>query len=166
MWRDVDLARRRLHVRRTFHGMNDGETGVFALVSAQNHERPIWLAVAAVDALERHRANQDAARRKAREAWEEHGLVFSTAIGTPLDSNNIRERSFRKLLEKAKLEPMRFHTLRHSAASLLLAEGVPVKVVSEMLGHTDVATTLRIYAHVLEGSQGQATSIMDKLFGA
>ena len=59
---------------------------------------------------------------------------------------------------------MRFHNLRHSAASLLLAEGVPVKVVSEMLGHSDVATTLRIYAHVLEGAQEQATSIMEKLF--
>jgi site-specific recombinase XerD len=49
---------------------------------------------------------------------------------------------------------------------LLLAEGVPVKVVSEMLGHSDVATTLRIYAHVIEGAQEQATSIMDRLFQA
>ena len=61
---------------------------------------------------------------------------------------------------------MRIHDLRHSAASLLLADGVPVKVVSEMLGHADVATTLRIYAHVLEGAQEQAASYMDKLFHA
>ena len=56
--------------------------------------------------------------------------------------------------------------LRHTAASLLLAEGVPVKVTSEMLGHSDVTTTLRIYAHVIEGAQEQAASAMDRLFHA
>jgi len=54
--------------------------------------------------------------------------------------------------------------LRHSVASLLLADGVPVKVVGEMLGHADVAVTLRIYAHVLEGAQEQAASYMERLF--
>ena len=90
--------------------------------------------------------------------------MFTSAMGTPLDGRNIRGRSFPRLLERAGLRKMRFHDLRHSAASLLLAEGVPVKVVSEMLGHTDISTTLRIYAHVLEGAQEQATSVMDRLF--
>lgn len=59
---------------------------------------------------------------------------------------------------------MRIHDLRHSAASMLLADGVPVKVVSETLGHADVSTTLRIYAHVLEGAQEQAANYMERLF--
>jgi integrase len=59
---------------------------------------------------------------------------------------------------------MRFHDLRHSVATLLLAEGLPLKMVSGMLGHADVATTLRTYAHVLEGSQDEATGYMDRLF--
>jgi len=71
-----------------------------------------------------------------------------------------------RLLRKGNLPHMRVHDLRHTAASLLLAEGVPVKVASEMLGHSDVTTTLRIYAHVIEGAQEQAAIAMDRLFNA
>jgi integrase len=58
---------------------------------------------------------------------------------------------------------MRFHNLRHAAASLLMAEGVPVKVASEMLGHSDIATTLRVYSHVLEPMQDAAADAMEML---
>lgn len=60
---------------------------------------------------------------------------------------------------------MRFHTLRHCAATLLMAEGVPVKVVVETLAHADISTTLRIYSHVLPPMQDAAASAMDRLFG-
>jgi integrase len=73
-------------------------------------------------------------------------------------------RAFKDLLAKSELPDMRVHDLRHTAATLLLAEGVPVKVASELLGHSDVQTTLRIYAHVIEGTQEEAASAMDRLF--
>ena len=92
--------------------------------------------------------------------------MFTTGTGNPLDGRNLRGRQFPKLLAKAGLPEMRIHDLRLSAASMLLAEGVPLKVVSEMLGHADVSTTLRIYAHVLEGAQEQAANYMDRLFHA
>lgn len=60
---------------------------------------------------------------------------------------------------------MRFHDLRHTAATLLMAEGVPIKVASEMLGHADIGITLRAYSHVLPGMQQQAAEAMDRLFG-
>jgi integrase len=163
-WKDINLERQRLAVNRTLLGMRDGQP-VFSPSSARkNHSRTVWLTDAAIETLERRQADQDTQRRRAGPAWRECGLVFSTLVGTPLDGNNIRKRSFKRLLEKAGLPTMRFHDLRHSAASLLLAEGVPVKVVSEMLGHADVSTTLRIYAHVIEGAQAQAVSVMDRLF--
>ena len=59
---------------------------------------------------------------------------------------------------------MRFHSLRHTAATILLAEGVNVKVASDMLGHADISTTLRIYAHVLPDMQGAAADAMERLF--
>jgi len=96
--------------------------------------------------------------------WEDHDLVFATAFGRPLDGNNLRTRSFARLLERAGLPPMRFHALRHSAATLLMAEGVPVKVASELLGHADITTTLRIYSHVLPSMQDAAADAMDRLF--
>ena len=61
---------------------------------------------------------------------------------------------------------MRFHSLRHAAATILMAEGVPVKVISEMLGHADITTTLRIYSHVLPSMQEQAAGTWDRLFSA
>lgn len=164
MWSDVDLQRRRLTVRRTL--AVDGKPIFSATSSRKNHSRTVWLSEGAIEALERHKARQEGQRQAAGEAWHDHGLVFTTGTGSPLDGRNVRGRSFPRLLERAGLPAIRFHDLRHSAASVLLAEGVPVKVVSEMLGHADVSTTLRIYAHVLEGAQGQATAVMDRLFHA
>lgn len=163
-WTDVDLQRRRLQVRRTL--AVDGRP-VFAPTSTKkNHSRVIWLSDGAVTALEAHRDRQERQRLDAREAWMEHGLIFTTGTGNPLDGRNLRGRQFPRLLAKANLPAMRIHDLRHSAASMLLSDGVPIKVVSEMLGHTDVATTLRIYAHTIEGAQSQAASYMDRLFNA
>ena len=75
------------------------------------------------------------------------------------------QRLFHPLLEKAGLPKIRFHDLRHTAASLLLRRGVNIKVVSEMLGHADVATTLRVYAPVLPDMQDSAALMMDTMLG-
>jgi integrase len=96
--------------------------------------------------------------------WEDFGLVFTTGRGHPLDGNNVRTRSFAPLLARAGLPPMRFHGLRHTAATLLMAEGVNIKVASEMLGHADITTTFRIYSHVLPHQQDTAADAMDRLF--
>ena len=96
--------------------------------------------------------------------YTDHDLVFANAYGRPLNSDNLRARSFHRLLNKAGLPQVRLHALRHGAATLLLAEGTPVKVVSEMLGHADISTTLRIYQHVLPSMQEQAANTMDRLF--
>ena len=164
-WRDVDLERRRLVVNRTFQGLQDGNP-VFGEPKTANSRRTVWLPDRVIDALERQQDTQDAQRRKAGPAWREFGLVFSSRTGTPLDTYHVSQRHFASLLKKAELPHMRFHDLRHSGATIWLSQGVPVKVVSEMLGHADVSTTLRIYAHVIEGSQAQAVSVMDKLFSA
>jgi len=163
-WGDVDMVRRRLQVRRTL--AVDGKPVFSATTAKKNHNRTVWLSDGAATALEAHRDHQERQRLHAGDAWAEHGLVFTSGTGNPLDGRNLRGRTFPKLLAKAGLPAMRIHDLRHSAASMLLAEGVPVKVVSEMLGHADVSTTLRIYAHVLEGAQEQDANYMDRLFHA
>jgi integrase len=72
--------------------------------------------------------------------------------------------AFRKLLQNAGLPPMHFHDLRHSAATILLAQGVNVKVVSELLGHSDIAITLRVYGHLLPSMQGDVVETWEGLF--
>jgi integrase len=76
--------------------------------------------------------------------------------------NNLRYHSWKQLLECAHLPSgTRIHDLRHSAATLLLSKGVPIKVLSEMLGHSDVSITLSIYAHVFPDMQDGAAEAMD-----
>jgi integrase len=93
--------------------------------------------------------------------------VVPNGYGGIMIPHNITKRSFKRYLIKADLSrDVRFHDLRHTAATLLLASRVNVKVVSEMLGHSNVAITLRIYAHVLPHMQQSAVQAMDALLGA
>src|SRR5262249_41441280 len=94
-------------------------------------------------------------------AWEDLDLVFSNAVGRPIDGINLLKYWFFPLLKKAGLPRMRFHDLRHTAATILLSRGINPKIVSEMLGHASVAITLDIYSHVLPHMRQQAADAMD-----
>lgn len=162
-WPALDLDRRRLEVRATYQGNADGEP-VFAPPKTDRSRRMVQLSGIAVNALRRHRVRQAEQRLQVGSLWGDYGLVFTTGFGKPLDGNTLRTRSFAQLLKRAELPPMRFHALRHAAATLLMVKGVPVKAVSEMLGHSDVATTLRVYSHVLPTMQDAAADAMDRIF--
>lgn len=95
--------------------------------------------------------------------WKDPGLVFATGIGTPLEPSNVVKRSFKPLLERAKVTKIKFHGLRHSCASLLLSKGVHIKVVQELLGHSSVSVTMDVYSHVLPDMQEKAAAAMDSL---
>jgi integrase len=99
-------------------------------------------------ALKAHRVRQLQERLATGSRWRDSGLVFATGIGTPLEPRNLF-RSFKAPLAKAGLPNIRFHYLRHSAASLLLAQGVPMRAVMELLGHSNIGTTADIYSHVM-----------------
>ncbi len=107
--------------------------------------------VPAVSALKHHWARQQETRAEMGNLYDNSlDLVFPNGYGTIMIPHNITKRSFKRHLEKAGLpQSIRFLDLRHTAATLVLASGVNVKVVSEMLGHADVSITLRVYAHVL-----------------
>jgi integrase len=162
-WHDVDLNAARLRVTATYQGMADGKV-MLAEPKTARSRREVHLSAMAVAALRRHRRLQLGARLHAANLWEDHDLVFTSERGRPLDGNNFRQRAFARLLERADLPHIRFHDLRHTAATLLMSQGVPVKVASEMLGHADITTTLRTHSHVLPGMQQQAADAMDRLF--
>ena len=96
--------------------------------------------------------------------WEDHDLIFPDENGRPMRARNLH-RYFQKLLQRADLEELglTFHGLRHTCATLMLLRDVPVKVVSERLGHADAALTLRVYSHVLPGMQKNVADGLDQM---
>jgi integrase len=126
--------------------------------------RRVELPRQAVEALKRHRKLQAAEQLEAKVWLNERDLVFVSEVGSPIHKTNLTRRAFRPWLKKAGLPAMRWHDLRHVAASLMLGQkGVPVTVVAEMLGHADVGITLSTYAHVIPGQQSLAREAMEEL---
>ena len=96
------------------------------------------------------------------DAWEENNLIFPSPKGTPLDQSNM-DKVFKECLQEAGLPEIRFHDLRHTAATLMLQQGIHPKVVQERLGHSDISLTLNTYSHVLPSMQDEAAEKMDEL---
>lgn len=103
--------------------------------------------------------------RELREAeWNPEGLVFPTTIGTPLNASNLL-RDLRQLTEKAGIERITFHELRHTAGSLHLAENATMTTVSKNLGHSSVSVTAAVYAHAYADDQREAVSAVARRLG-
>jgi integrase len=100
------------------------------------------------------------ARLAAGGRWQDRSFVFTSAVGTPLDPRNVT-RKFKALLTAANLPNIRLHDLRHSCATLLLAQGVNPRVVMETLGHSQISLTLNTYTHVLPALQRDAAARMN-----
>ncbi len=114
----------------------------------------------ALEALKKHRIIQLEDRLKAGEFWQEHDYVFCTLEGRHLGPNHVVVE-FKKLLTQAGLPNIRFHDLRHSAATLLLSLGIHPKFVQELLGHTQISITMDVYSHVMPDMQQDAMRQLD-----
>jgi integrase len=162
-WQDVDFEAGCLHVRRSV-----GRTGKYGLIESEpkteRSRRTIVLPAFVLAALKQHQQQQRAMRDEAGNEWQEHDIVFCGRNGRYFDLTSL-DYHFKKLLKSAELPNIRFHDLRHSAATLLLGRGVHPKVVQELLGHSTISMTLDIYSHVLPSIQQEAMSKLDDLFG-
>ncbi len=162
-WEDVNLDTGRLTVRRQLQRIG-GKPQLVDLKTRQSR-RTISLPTMLVQSLRKHRTQQIEERLLLGEKWKgaAWGLVFTSTIGTPLDPRNLTDR-YKKLLASAALPAIRFHDLRHSCASLLIAQGVPMEIVKETLGHSQISLTINTYVHLLPETQRQAADAMDRLF--
>jgi integrase len=162
-WRDIDLNEGTLQVRASLQRTRGGF--VFAEPKTSRSRRHLALPIVAIEALRKHRARQAEESLRLGEMWEDLDLVFPNTLGRPLDGINLLKYWFFPLLKKAGLPRMRFHDLRHTAATLLLSRGINPKVVSEVLGHAQVSITLDVYSHVTPHMQQMAAKAMDAALG-
>jgi integrase len=160
-WSDVDLEAATIRVTQALQRVN-GRLD-FVEPKSQSSRRTIPLPATVARALRAHRSRQLEERLAAGARWRESDLVFTTSVGTPLDCRNVTRR-FQAALEGAGLPRLRFHDLRHTAASLMLAQGVPPRVVMETLGHSQISLTMNTYSHVIPALQREAADRMEAIF--
>lgn len=160
-WTDVDWVRKVLKIERQLERA-DGNGVRFSPPKTKNGRRSINLGKRSMEILRIHHEKQQQLRKEAGDIWSEHGLIFTTNNGTPIHPRNLL-RDFRILLKDADLPQIRFHDLRHTAASLMLNNGIPVIVVSRRLGHAKASITLDVYEHLIPSMQAEAAELMDEL---
>lgn len=155
-WPDVDLDRGSVTVRRTLSRV---VTSLVFTTPKSGKTRTVPLPAPSVRILQLHRQALIAERRALGPAWTEHELVFPSRLGPPAEPRNVL-REFHAPVARAGLPAARFHTLRHSCGALLVAQGVHLQVIAEIMGHSDIRVTSAVYAHVGEQLQRDAADRM------
>ena len=163
-WSDVDLTTGALSIRRTLsRGLTSRlEAGEPKTAAGK---RRITMPPSVVDGLKRHRIQQLEQRLALADAYNDQDLIFANPFGGPIHPNTIG-RGLRRLAARAGVPAIPFHDLRHTCATMLLAEGVHPKIVQERLGHSDIAMTLNLYSHVSEDMQRDASDRLDAAIAA
>lgn len=156
-WENVDIESASITVRNSLSRVEG--TFVFTQPKTDKSARTVFLEPSAVQALRRQQDHEDQAKLAAGDSWEEWGLVFSTTRGTPQHASNVTHR-VQKLMEEAGVPRKTFHNLRHSAASLLYANGADIKMIQDVLGHSQISLTANTYTHLGEAMKREAASKM------
>ncbi|MFD7320682.1 tyrosine-type recombinase/integrase [Streptomyces sp. NPDC059875] len=158
-WADVDVENRVLYVRQ----QTQRRRGVLYDDDPKGRRRrAVPLPAMCIAPLRWHRMRQERQRISAGEKWREGGYVFTTASGRPVEPRNVY-RSFTRVADSAGLRVIRLHDARHGCATLLTAAGVAPRVVMEILGHSQISITMDVYTHVVQDTQREAISHMDRL---
>jgi integrase len=163
-WKDVDLERRQARITKQLKRLQ-GQGLVVVEIKTRRGRRNVVLPQITAEVLRRHRRSQGELRRLAGAEWDNRDFIFTASAGQPLDHRNV-QRSFKRVLRHARMPKMRFHDLRHSCASLLLAQHVDPRVIMETLGHSRISVTMDMYAHVMPALKRDAADAMDRSIGA
>ncbi len=159
-WENLDLDKREIRVRTQRQRVRgeayeDDPKG-------RRRKQTLPLPAICLAPLRWQRMRQTAMRNAAGDQWKETGYVFTTRTGRPIEPRNLY-RSFTRVAGTAGLRVIRLHDARHGCATLLTAAGVAPRVVMEILGHSQIAVTMNIYAHVVQDTQREAVSHLDRM---
>jgi len=161
-WENIDLAKGILNVKFNLKRLPNGGGLVLDKPKTKTSIRSIKLGQDTIDVLKVQK-NRIAKEQEIKpEIWQEEGFVFPSTVGSAIDPSNML-RYFRASLKAANLPKIRFHDLRHTAASLMLNNGVDVLVASQRLGHAQPSITLNVYGHLMPSMQSEAAELLDTL---
>jgi integrase len=166
-WDDIDFDNREIYVQHNIHRFyKEGQlTYQFSTPKTASSCRTIRIGEKTIEVLLMQKQAVNLKRPLAGNRWQELNLVFPNSIGTPLNSSNVNKK-YHAILEEAGLKRIRFHDMRHIAASIMLSHSVPIMTVSHILGHSQASTTLNMYGHHFDTANMQAALMMDDLFEA
>ncbi len=149
-WDNVDLAAGRVFIRQVL------QQGRFFPPKTETSRRTIDLPGVLTEELKQHQARQTIELDQ-----NEHSLVFTSRTGTPMISRNVTQRIFEPALKRAELRKVGFQSLRHTYASMLIAQGESIKTVQSLLGHASATMTLNVYGHLFEGETKRAVARLE-----
>jgi integrase len=161
-WRDLDGSRLKVvyNLQRVRGKLDPNQE----LKTGSKARRKVGLPLTVVQELQDHRQRQREHKLRFLPLWHDSDLIFTSQIGTPLDPNDV-SRDFQAFQARHELPKVRFHDLRHAAGSIMLKNGIPMHVVSRILGHSNIATTIDIYGHVEDESLDDAAVRMGQALG-
>ncbi|USK86177.1 tyrosine-type recombinase/integrase [Peribacillus asahii] len=159
-WKDVNLEKGILYVRQTL-----SRDGKYFLNGAKTEAgvRSIQLANASIVMLKKQKCIVAKEKLSCGPEYIDHDLVVCTTKGTPVIPSNLK-KTYERLIKEADVPLIRFHDLRHTHATMLLAQDVHAKVISERLGHSNIQITLDTYSHILPSMQEEAVNQIDVIF--
>lgn len=162
-WIDVDFDRSIVHVRQAIQRVC-GEGLIVGPPKSPRSRRDVPVPAYAMRALKEHRSRQAEEKLALGEYWVDSGLVFTSTVGTAIEPRNLT-RVLDELVRAAGVRRVRFHDLRHTCASMLLAQGVPARVVMDVLGHSQFSITMDLYSHVMPSALREAADAIDRALG-
>ena len=167
-WADFDFVKETVTILRSLQRIKrEGEEKShleLVQTKTEDSDRSVWLPRIVLERVLAHRTRQEEEHRLAGSTWHETGMVFTTGKGTRLDPRNML-REYYRLRDQAQLPKIRFHDLRHSAATILKMAGIPDEAIQKLLGHASVRTTQEMYTHLSPAGEKRAAAKMDEIFG-
>ena len=165
-WENLDWNQKQYSVKETFSQKRGPTARGFAETKTEGSAQTVDLTATCLRALEAHRKRQAEEKLKVGEKYQDLGLIFATGIGSGWKDKNVVNREFHPLLKEAGLRRIRFHDLRHTCASLLIAQGESPKYVQRQLRHASIQITFDRYGHLFPETNRKAMRRMDEtLFG-